>query len=178
MEPHLDKTRGEFGLNIDLDVLLWEESRVYYQQVPIKSYRDFLIMDNCLMEEFDTFKKNNIPLGSSVIKCNTLLNLWILTQHNICQYSLFGADHVTLTQEQVDNLCEWVIDLRERVTQGGTKVLEELTQHLHSVNMQLLKLYELSPCACTSHRVSQTSKHQHQVTLIQYVENYYNSHSN
>lgn len=35
-----------------------------------------------------------------------------------------------LKQEQVDDLCEWVLELRQQVEKKGRQILDDLAQHL------------------------------------------------
>ena len=132
LQPYLDKTRGEIGLNIDLDVVLWLESREYHS-LPVPRSLDalgFIVVNEEEMEEFESFKRDNVQLGSSIVKCNHLLNLWLLNHKEVSQHSLYGTVHVHLSQEQVDDLCEWVLELRDQVDKKGRQILDELAQHL------------------------------------------------
>ena len=82
------------------------------------------------MEEFERFKSNNIQLESSIFKCNHLLNLWLLNHKEVSQHSLYGSLHVCLKQDQVDDLCEWVLELRDQVEKKGRQILDDLAQCL------------------------------------------------
>ena len=136
LEPHLDRSKGEFGLHIDLDVLLWLESRTYHKLTPLHvlGHLGFVVVNNETMEEFEEFKLKEVPSGFSVFKCNHLLNLWLSNHKEVHQYTQYGASHVCLQFKQVDNLCEWVTQLREEVQKKGRQILANLAQqHTESV---------------------------------------------
>ena len=80
------------------------------------------------MDEFDKFKHKEVSLGSSILKCNDLLNLWLTKQENIDPYTQYDAQYVCLQSTQVDELCEWVQEMREKVQREGRKVLADLAQ--------------------------------------------------
>ena len=130
---YLDESKGEFALNIDLDVLLWQESRKYNQLPPLKTTDNlgFVVLNELEMEEFERFKRMNIQIGSSILRCNHLLTSWLFSHKEVCQFVMFGCRHVSLVQKQVDDLCEWVLDLRDQVEGKGRQVLDTLAQHLH-----------------------------------------------
>lgn len=126
----MDRSRGEFGLHLDLDVLLWLENRIYHNLTPLRVLRHlgFVIVNNKEMEQFEEFKLKEVPSGFSVFKCNKLLNLWLLNHKEVHQYTQYGAGHVCLQLKQVDNLCTWVTELREEVRKNGRQVLANLAQ--------------------------------------------------
>ena len=86
------------------------------------------------MEEFEKFKRKEVPLSFSVFKCNQLLNLWLSNHKEVHQYTQYGADHVCLQLKEVDNLCEWVTQLREEMRKKGRQILANLAkQHNEKV---------------------------------------------
>ena len=123
--PYLDKSRGEFGLHVDLDVLLWQESRQYNLLSPLKflDQFDFVVVTESEMKEFEEFKQATVPLGSSIFKVNNLLEMWLLNHKQLQQFDLFGKSHVCLQQEQVDELIEWIMELRGLVDKRGRAAL-------------------------------------------------------
>lgn len=131
MQPYVDKSKGELALNIDLDVLLWLESRDYHKLAPLRSldHLGFVVVNEEEMKEFESFRHKNVQLGSSIFRCNHLLNLWLLNHKEVSQHLLFGAFHVCLKQEQVDDLCKWVLELRGQVGKKGRQILDDLAQH-------------------------------------------------
>ena len=126
----MDLSKGEFGLHLDLDVLLWLESRIYHKLTPLRVLRPlgFVIVNNEEMEDFEEFKLKEVPSGFSVLKCNQLLNLWLSNHKEVHQYTQYGAGHVRLQLKQVDNLCQWVTQLREEVQKKGRQILANLAQ--------------------------------------------------
>ena len=80
------------------------------------------------MKKFEEFKRKEFSLGSSILKCNELLSLW-LSKQNLRPYQQYGAQYVCLQSTQIDELCAWVQELREEVQSKGRRVLVDLVQH-------------------------------------------------
>ena len=145
MTPYLNE--GEFGLNIDTDVVLWQESRSYEHLPPLKvlDHFGFVVVNDELHEEFARFKQMHVPLGSSILQVNHLLKLWLLRNKELSSYQLFGSPHVSLTSDQMDNLIEWISHLRSEVDKQGESVIDNLALQLDEM-VSLLAL-----CACFFH---------------------------
>ena len=126
----MDCSKGEFGLHIDLDVLLWLESQIYHQLTPLHvlHHWGFVVVNHEQMKEFDEFKLKEVPSGFSIFKCNHLLNLWLSNHKEVHQYTQYGSNHVCLQFKEVDSLCEWVTQLREEVQKKGRQILAKLAQ--------------------------------------------------
>ena len=120
-------------MHIDADVALWLDYRRFQNisNLRILQCQNFVAVNHSDMDEFDKFKEE-IALGSSVLKCNNILNLWISTQKDVHPYQQYDSQYVLLQSSQVDDLCEWVTQLREKVQRNGRIVLEDLIKHTHS----------------------------------------------
>ena len=124
MEPYLDHSKEEFGLHVDADVALWQEYRSLHKLSPLHAVQNstFVIMNDQLMNDFEQFKRKEVPLGSSILKCNELLKLWLSQTKEGVPFRKYGDEYVCLLSTQIDGLCQWVMDMREKVVKNGEKV--------------------------------------------------------
>ena len=90
------------------------------------SGKPFVIVNTELLNEFDAFKQKYIPLGSSIIKLNNLLTLWHLSHREVAPFELFGNTYICLSQEQVDHVIDWVLEMRNQVDCKGKTAFVEL----------------------------------------------------
>jgi hypothetical protein len=63
-------------LSKDVDVALWLDYRAFNGDKPVKDAPDFVIVNSELHNEFDSFKKSEVPGGISFIETNPLLQLF------------------------------------------------------------------------------------------------------
>ena len=111
-----------------MDVVLWQESRDYHHLPSLRMLEGnhFVIVNTELLDEFDAFKQKYIPLGSSIIKLNNLLTLWHLNHREVAPFELFGNTYICLSQEQVDHVIDWVLEMRNQVDCKGKTAFVEL----------------------------------------------------
>ena len=110
---------GEYGLSKDVDVAMWLQYREFHNQSPLREVCNFVIVNELLHQQFDAFKKREIfPPYTIYLETNELLALW----RPLPLIHRFGQKYVTLNSSDVDELCEWVLGMREKFYQEGTKI--------------------------------------------------------
>ena len=130
MEPYLDRNKDETGLHIDADVALWLDYRSTHQLPPLLVVQglNFVIVDNQLMNEFLNFKQKEVQLGFSFLKCNHLLKMWLSQTKAAVPVSKYDNEYVYLNCTQIDDLCQWVMEMRDNVAKNGEAELLKLIE--------------------------------------------------
>ena len=68
---------GEYCLSKDVDVSLWLDYRASVsEEPPLREAWDFVIINGKLHNEFDAFKKAEIPLWTNYVEINPLLEYY------------------------------------------------------------------------------------------------------
>ena len=119
---------------INADVALWLDCRQYKKKPQLHQHNGFLIMTESLMAEFETFKED-LPVSFSIIKSNELLELWISSSSCpafVGRYTLYENQYVGLKSEQLDMLCQWVVDLRNTGKEALAKLIK-VSHHVYNV---------------------------------------------
>ena len=84
-----------------------------------------MIVNELLHQQFDAFKKREIsPPYTIYLEVNELFALW----RPLPLIHRFGQKYVTLDSSDVDELCEWVLGMREKFYQEGTKIFAPSTE--------------------------------------------------
>lgn len=83
-------------------------------------------MNDQLMNDFVQFKQKEVPLGSTILKCNQLLKLWLSHTKEAVPFQKYEDEYVNLQCTQIDGLCQWVMEMREEVVKNGEKVLIDM----------------------------------------------------
>ena len=114
LQPYLQP--GEHGLSIDTDVLLWIESREFHNKPALRKVSDFVVVNSLQHSEFDEFKSRHTDRDYSVLPINTLLDYWNHYERTktLPTLMLYGKLHLKLHFTEMDQLCEWVIKMREK----------------------------------------------------------------
>ena len=121
LKPYFQK-EGEYGLCKDVDVALWLDYRAYHQKPSLREALGFVIIDEMLHEEFDKFKQKEIPfMHISYLPPVELLRLWCSTQKSCSPSTVekFGKPYIVLQTNEMDELCYWVKEMREKFLQEG-----------------------------------------------------------
>ena len=126
MQPYFTKEK-EYGLSIDVDVALWLDYHAYHQKPPLRDAFDFVIVDEALHQEFDEFKKKETSPDISDLRLVELLQLWCSTQksRHFTTVEKFGNSYILLRPSEVDDLCHWVKQMRERFAQEGKSIFND-----------------------------------------------------
>ena len=111
------KNEKEHALSKDVDVALWQDSRLFNSLAPVADAGDFVIVNNQLytMSLMTSRKQLWKRRSCSYLKMNVLLQLY-LKQHPSLSQSLthrHGQTYLRLTDTQVDGLCRWINKTRK-----------------------------------------------------------------
>ena len=116
----------QHGLSINPDVLLWLDFQTFHNNPPLQVVGDFVLVTNELHDEFDKFKMNETQLGISLLPRVKLLEFWVNhTGLLLPTVTKYGKTYFPLNCSQLDDLCSWVRETRERVDSDGQRVFEE-----------------------------------------------------
>ncbi len=74
---------GDYALSRDLDVDFWLAQRRLNSKPELREVSDFVIINSCLHNEFDAFKKSEVKLQFSFVEVNELLSVFCPTQTSI-----------------------------------------------------------------------------------------------
>ena len=105
---------GKYGPNIDVDVVLWLDSRAFQKKSSLRDAYGFVILNSELHDEFDKFKKQEtLP---EYIEYVELLEFWLKMQHSPPLW--FGKQYNTLHNTEMDSL---LIDTRDKWGKKSSK---------------------------------------------------------
>lgn len=109
----------------DVDVALWQDYRTFNREKPVKDALDFVIVNNELHKEFDSFKKSEVPSGTSFIETNPLLQLYCHEKlKNMFTVQKYGKTYLELSGSNMDDLCQWIRALRKLHKTQGSSVFQ------------------------------------------------------
>lgn len=123
---YLYENEDEYALSKDVDVSFWQDYRAFNGEKPVRDVKDFVIVNNELHEEFDTFKKSEVPRRTSFIETNPLLQLYCQEKcyQDIPTVQKHGKTYLELSDSNMDDLCRWVLNLRELFSSQGNSVFQ------------------------------------------------------
>lgn len=116
---------------MDTDVALWLDYRAFNGSPALKVIDDFVIVTTDLHDEFDKFKKSeNLEFkGLNLVPPIELLQYWnILMDNNLQSISRYGKDYFLLQPSQLDNLIDWIGDLKIKFMSEGQSVFEDKSE--------------------------------------------------
>ncbi len=115
---------NEYPLSKDVDVVLWQDCRAYYNQAALVEVDEFVIVNSEVHEEFDEYKKNTIGKGYSYLKVNELIEFYLLQNDHLSGNvkTLYNKAYLKLSGSDIDELCDWLLNLRKSYEQEGVKV--------------------------------------------------------
>ena len=117
----------QHALSINPDVLLWLDFQAFHNNPPPQIVGDFALVTDKLHDEFDKFKMNETEPGISLLPRVKLLEFWVnLTGLFLPTVTKYGKAYLPLSCSQLDDLCLWVRETRERVDSDGRRVFEEI----------------------------------------------------
>ena len=93
---------------------LWLEFRAYDDKPPLQQFFDFVFVTPELHNEFDAFKAAEIKPNRSFLPLVALLEYWNV-RRPIPSPTVIKYDkhYLSLESSEVDELCQWVCDMRE-----------------------------------------------------------------
>lgn len=114
----------EYVLGKDVDVEVWLHYRAHKKCPPLRDVGDFVIVNTKLHDDFDCFKRNELKPGYSFLEINELLQHYLMCKPQIDASTVekYGVTYLYLHESMIDDLCEWVEQLRERHSQIGNEV--------------------------------------------------------
>lgn len=161
--PYIHKP-GEFALSKDVDVALWLDYRTFTNQEPLEEVYDFVIVNQPLLKEFKEFQQSNTCPEFSYLPVTKLMELWISTQESTPIVVQFGQKYASLHKSAVDDLVQWLRNMRGRFEREGRLAFQSLQKVLiqqaspvidpnqpSSVNGNFSDMAECSSSACFDH---------------------------
>ncbi len=106
--------------------MLWIVHRNHHGKPPLKVLTDFVIIDEELHKEFDSFKTSVVPKGTSFFEVNELLSLYCSkssTKFSII--SKFGYIYVKLSGAEVDSLIDSMHNMNLQYRTKGEQFLAD-----------------------------------------------------
>lgn len=104
---------------------VWLDSRAFHKKEPLRQACGFVIVNSQVHDEFDQFKKSHSQYDYSLLESIELLQLWLsrrgLTKESVEQYN---KKYVKLHNTEIDSLCTWVGELREKYYTVGESVFQ------------------------------------------------------
>ena len=108
---------GVFGLNVDLHVALWLDSRAFQNKPPLREVCGFVMVNSELQDEFDKFRKQESYPNCIDIEFVKLLDFWLKTQDpqpSPPTINKYGKTYVRVNHTQMDDLLTWIQETRAR----------------------------------------------------------------
>lgn len=115
-------------MSIDTDVALWLDYRSFCNMPTLRIIDDFVIISIELHNHFDAFKRSEVAKfnGLSLLPAIELLKLWsIHSRVSLSTVSSYGKLYVSLSASQLDDLIEWVTEMRIQFMSQGLVIFEE-----------------------------------------------------
>lgn len=88
---------------------------LYNNKPPLRQFCGFVFITPELHTEFDTFRSEHTSMERSLLRHVALLRFW--NERRAIPSSViskFGNSYLNLTTSEVDELCRWVYDTREK----------------------------------------------------------------
>ena len=137
--------KGDYGLNIDTDVLLWLDSRDFEKKPPLRHALGFVIVNSQQHDDFDRFKKGQTLYDYNLLESIELLELWHSSsgkKSSDAVVNRFGKQYIKLHITEIDNLCRWVIELRNRFERLGVAAFQIDSSSLQSTSEIILSSHK------------------------------------
>lgn len=121
---YIEKDAHEYALSKDVDVAVWLQYRAYNKQPPLRDTGDFVIVNCELHDDFDDFKSKELEPDYSYLEMTELLRYYLKNKPhiNLSTVERYGSTYLRLCGSEMDDLCEWVEELREEHSQVGNEV--------------------------------------------------------
>ena len=121
-----DQEPGKVLLSINVDVALWLDWRRYCGIPSLQEVRNFVIVSEEELDDFEEFKANNTKPGICDLVVIELLEYYLTRVRKECLPTTvkFGKRYVQLSMEDGDRLITWVDEMRERYNKEGLQVFQ------------------------------------------------------
>ncbi len=108
-----------------MDVVLCQDCRAY-NQAALVEVDEFVIVNSEVHEKFDEYKKNG--RGYSYLKVNELIEFYLLQNDHLSGNvkTLYNKAYLKLSGSDIDELCDWLLNLRKSYEQEGVKFLVQV----------------------------------------------------
>ena len=120
---------GETLLFKNIDVAMWLDCRKHHKQQTPREMGDFVVVDDSLLNEFCEFRSSHTTQGIADLKLTPLLEYYMTRVARIPLSSVvqrFGQSYLPMDMDCIDELIEWVDEMRRKVGQYGSKAAFEL----------------------------------------------------
>ena len=101
----------------DVAVAIWQQFGVYSKQTALRGADlcGFVIVNSELHNEFDAFMTNELKPNTVYLEINALLRHYLTTTLRLSQRIVhkYGVEYLCLEHTEVDDLCQWVEELRD-----------------------------------------------------------------
>ena len=98
---------------VNLNVLLWLDSRDFLQKEKLRQKDDFVIVNDELEKEFEIFRQS-IDSNFYYIPANDLLYYWYeIEKKSPIMVNRFGKKYLKVTTENLDDFFAWIKETRE-----------------------------------------------------------------
>ena len=120
--PIFFESSDDYALSKDVDVALRLDYQAFNKKEPLRDALDFVIVNTCLHDDFDEFKRKEIESDYSYLRVNELLLHYIvhdcghLRERIVTKY---GLTYLKLNGDQIDHLCRWIKTKRDCIRQDG-----------------------------------------------------------
>ena len=91
---------------------------------------DFVIVNQPLLKEFKEFQQSNTCPEFSYLPVTKLMELWISTQESTPIVVQFGQKYASLHKSAVDDLVQWLRNMRGRFEREGRLAFQSLQKVL------------------------------------------------
>lgn len=112
----------------DLDVALWQDYRVFHGKSALPDAIDFVLVNNLLHDDFDSFKRKEVKPQYSYVQLNELvLYCFVLQFSNLFESSRimrYGKYYLELQASELDKFISWVYEMREVYKIEGENTFE------------------------------------------------------
>ena len=97
----------DYALCKDIDVALWKDYRAYHNEQPLKAAMHFVVVNYCLYNQFDEFKKIEVKCCCSYLKLIELLEFYICC-HDLITSTIarYNNTYLRLHGNDMDGLCK------------------------------------------------------------------------
>ena len=129
LSSHL-KNSDEYPLSKDLDVALWLDYRTCHGESQLVDVIDFVIVNSDLHEQFDLFKKDEVPPNYGFVRMVELLEFYESeSTHFEGDITLkFNKTYLKMSGSQIDDLIIWVGQMRDRYSREGHSIFDKKSQ--------------------------------------------------
>ena len=105
--------QNQYWLSINVNVALWLDCRTFNNNSPLQIVSNFVLVTSKIHEKFDDFvRKENSD--TSLLPSVKLLQFWETAKGiTLSTVSRYGKRYAELNGEHLDDLCQWVEDMRQ-----------------------------------------------------------------